>query len=45
MATYIIRDIDDELWKKVKSKAATEGATAKDVILKLLADWVKRAAR
>jgi hypothetical protein len=39
--TYLLRDIDDELWRKVKSKAAAEGMTVKDVILKLLAEWVK----
>jgi NRPS condensation-like uncharacterized protein len=39
--TYILRDIDDEFWRKVKSKAAAEGMTVKDVILKLLAEWVK----
>lgn len=39
--TYLLRDIDDELWRKVKSKAAAEGMTVKDVILQLLAEWVK----
>jgi len=39
--TYLLRDIDDDLWRKVKSKAAAEGMTVKDVILKLLAEWVK----
>lgn len=42
MAAYIIRGIDDDLWKRVKSKAAAEGVSAKDVILHLLADWVKK---
>lgn len=40
--TYLLRDIDDELWRKVKSKAAAEGLTVKDVILELLAEWAKR---
>jgi hypothetical protein len=43
MAAYILRDIDADLWRKVKSKAAAEGSTAKDVILQLLAEWVKKA--
>jgi plasmid stability protein len=43
MAAYILRDIDDELWRKVKSKAAAHGMSAKDVMLKLLAEWVKKA--
>lgn len=42
MAAYILRDIDPDLWRKVKSKAAAQGLSAKDVILRLLADWVKR---
>jgi plasmid stability protein len=39
MAAYIVRDIDDDLWRRVKTKAAAEGVTAKDVILRLLAEW------
>ena len=39
-ASFILRDIDPELWRKVKSKAALEGITVKTVILKLLAKWV-----
>lgn len=42
MAAYILRDIDPDLWRKVKSKAAAQGQTAKDVILKLLAEWAKK---
>jgi hypothetical protein len=37
---YILRDIDDELWKKVKSQAALEGVTVKEVILGLLRAYV-----
>lgn len=42
MSAYLLRDIDAGLWRKVKMKAAAQGATTKDVILKLLADWVKQ---
>ena len=38
--SFILRDIDPELWRRVKSKAALEGITIKHVILKLLAKWV-----
>lgn len=38
--SFILRDIDPALWRKVKAKAALEGATVKAVILKLLAKWV-----
>jgi hypothetical protein len=41
MASYIIRDIDESLWRKVKSKAAAEGVTTKAIILRLLAAWVR----
>ena len=36
MASYILRDIDPELWKRVKAKAATQGQTVKDMIQSLL---------
>ncbi len=36
MASYILRDIDPELWKRVKAKAASEGKTVKDMIQSLL---------
>ena len=41
MASYILRDIDPELWKKAKSKAALAGQSLKDVITDLVAAWVK----
>ncbi len=42
MNTYLLRYDDDALWRKVKSKAAAEGMTAKEIILQLLAEWVKK---
>ena len=45
MASYIIRDIDQDLWRKVKSKAALEGTSVKQSIEDLLRDWVKTPAK
>lgn len=39
MASYILRGIDPELWKRVKSKAAAEGVSVKAQIEKLLKGW------
>lgn len=41
MATYLLRGIDTELWKQVKSKAALEGISVKALIERLIADWLK----
>jgi hypothetical protein len=40
--SFILRDIDEDFWKKVKSKAAAEGITIKALILQLLERWVKQ---
>ncbi len=39
VASYILRDIDAELWRKVKAKAATEGISVKAAIESLLKGW------
>lgn len=40
MPSYILRAIDPELWKQVKSKAALEGVSVKALIEKLLRAWL-----
>lgn len=40
MASYIIREIDQALWKAVKAKAAIEGVTLKALIERLLKAWL-----
>lgn len=40
MASYILRQIDEHLWRRVKSKAALQGITIKALIEKLLKDWL-----
>ena len=42
MASYILREIDPELWKRVKSKAAWEGLSIKALIEQLLDAWLRR---
>ncbi len=44
MASYILRHIDPELWKRVKSKAALEGISVKTLIERLLRAWVADGA-
>jgi transcriptional regulator len=46
MASYILRDIDPDLWKRVKAKAAMQGekgTTLKKIVEQLLTEWVKGA--
>jgi len=38
---YLIRDIPDELWRMVKSKASQEGRTIREMLLDALRDYVK----
>jgi hypothetical protein len=45
MASFILREIDDNLWKQVKSKAAAEGITLKELVTSLIKDYVKAPAR
>ena len=39
--TYLLRDIDDDLWARVKTRAARERISVRDVILRLLKAWVR----
>jgi hypothetical protein len=39
--TYLLRDVPIALWRKVKAKAALEGSTVRDVILRLLRDYAE----
>ncbi len=40
MASYIIRGIDPDLWKQVKSKAALQTITLRELIESLLKGWL-----
>lgn len=37
MASFVLRRIDDQLWAKFRAKAAAEGVTTKDLLLRLIA--------
>jgi plasmid stability protein len=39
--TYLLRDIPDDLWRKVKAKAALKGESIRDVLLRVLTQYVK----
>ncbi len=39
--TYILRHIDDDMWRQIKSKAALEGITIRVLMQRLLADYLK----
>ncbi len=41
MSSYLLRQIDSELWRQVKSKAALQGVTIKALIERLLCDWLR----
>jgi hypothetical protein len=34
--TYLLRDVDGELWRRVKAQAATDGVPLRTVVLELL---------
>ncbi len=39
----ILRNINEQLWREVKSKAALEGLSMKDWVERVLAEKMKRA--
>ena len=41
MASYILRDIDRELWVKARAKAKAESKGLKAVIESLIAAWLE----
>lgn len=41
MPSFILRNLDPDFWAKVQAKATAQGVRIKDVILRLLADWLK----
>lgn len=38
--TYLLRDIDAELWRRARAKAAREGRSMADVLRTLIAEYV-----
>lgn len=43
--SYLIRQVNTALWRRVKSRAALEGLPLKEVILRLLTAYVDSAPR
>lgn len=41
MMTYLLRNIDPGLWRRVKAKAALEETSINALILELLEAWLK----
>lgn len=41
MASYILRGIDPALWRQVKSQAALEPTSLRDLVERLLRAWLK----
>jgi len=42
VGSYTLKEVDDKLWRKVKSLAALRGMTIKELILDLLEKEVKK---
>lgn len=40
MPSFILRDLNPEFWRRVNEKAAAEGTTVKELILRLLSTWL-----
>lgn len=40
--TYLLRDVPDDLWRKVKSTAALKGESIRDVLLRLLKQYATK---
>jgi hypothetical protein len=45
MADYILKDVDDKLWREVKAVAALQGISIKNLIIKLLQKETKKLKR
>lgn len=39
---YLLRDIPEELWKRTKYRAVTDGTSIRDLILKALYDYIDK---
>ncbi len=40
--TYTMKNLDRNLWQRVKAKAALEGSSVKALIERLLSDYLKK---
>lgn len=42
---YILRNIDEATWREVRSRAALDGTTVRDVLLTFIADYARAGER
>ena len=45
MATVYIRDFPEDLHRKAKAQAALEGTTLKDLVIRLLTEYLEKEKR
>jgi hypothetical protein len=45
VTNYILRGIPADLWRKVKAKAALDGLSVREVMLRMLHDYAKETKR
>lgn len=45
MADYTIRHVDDALWRKLKTKAASEGKPIRAVLIELVTKYTQKEAK
>jgi len=45
VASFVLRQIDEKLWQRVKAKAAAENVQIKHILLTLIAAWVDTPTR
>jgi len=41
MADFILRKVDDDLWKRFRERATSEGRTLRWIVLQLIAHYVR----
>jgi len=39
--TYLLRDIPDDLWRRVKSRAALRGESVRTAVLRMLSEYAE----
>ncbi len=40
--TYLLRDLDDQMWERMRARAKQDGATIKDVLLALIVAYAHK---
>jgi predicted HicB family RNase H-like nuclease len=45
MATIYLRNVPEDLHRQIKSEAALQGVTLQDLVIKVLAEYLKRVKK